>query len=87
MHQPTLPDKKPAANMGEHGKLTTGIVLSRHDVITIPGTKRIPYLEGNIASEDVQLTPEDFAGIYAIMPAGIVSRTRYPEMFMNTFHR
>jgi len=33
------------------------------------------------------LTAEDLAGIEAMMPAGIVSGTRYPEMFMDTLNR
>jgi aryl-alcohol dehydrogenase-like predicted oxidoreductase len=57
------------------------------DIITIPGTKRIKYLEENSASENVQLTGEDFKSIEAIMPAGIASGTRYPEMFMQHLNR
>lgn len=65
-------------------QLAIAWVLARgEDIITIPGTKRIEYLEENIASENVQLTGEDLKSIEAIMPAGIVSGTRYPEMFMN----
>lgn len=63
------------------------VLAQGEDIITIPGTKRIKYLEENIASENVQLTPEDLQSIEAIMPAGIVSGTRYPEMFMNTLNR
>ena len=57
------------------------------DIIAIPGTKHIKYLEENSASENVQLTPEDLQSIEAIMPAGIVSGTRYPEMFMKHLNR
>ena len=65
-------------------QLAIAWVLAQGDnIITIPGTKRIPYLEENIASENVKLTVDDLKSIEAIMPAGIVSGTRYPEMFMN----
>ncbi len=57
------------------------------DIITIPGTKRIKYLEENIASETVKLSQEDLDNIEAIMPAGIVSGTRYPEKFMAALNR
>lgn len=63
------------------------VLAQGEDIITIPGTKRIKYLEENIASENVQLTREDLQSIEAIMPAGIVSGTRYPEMFMNALNR
>ena len=63
------------------------VLAQGEDIITIPGTKHIKYLEENIASENVQLTREDLQSLEAIMPAGIVSGTRYSEMFMNTLNR
>lgn len=63
------------------------VLAQGEDIITIPGTKRIKYLEENIASGNVQLTREDLQTIEAIMPAGIVSGTRYPEMFMHHLNR
>ncbi len=58
------------------------VLAQGEDIITIPGTKHIKYLEENIASENVYLTIEDLQSIEAILPAGIVSGTRYPEVFM-----
>ncbi len=63
------------------------LLAQGEDIITIPGTKRINYLEENIASESVKLTANDLQSIEAIMPAGIVSGNRYPEMFMNALNR
>jgi aryl-alcohol dehydrogenase-like predicted oxidoreductase len=63
------------------------VLAQGEDIITIPGTKHIKYLEENIASENVQLTKEDLQSIEAIVPAGIVSGTRYPEMFMKTLNQ
>jgi aryl-alcohol dehydrogenase-like predicted oxidoreductase len=63
------------------------VLAQGEDIITIPGTKRIKYLEENIASENIKLTKEDLQSIEAIMPIGIVSGTRYPERFMNTLNR
>lgn len=62
------------------------VLAQGEDIITIPGTKRIKYLEENIASENVQLTRKDLQEIEAMMPAGIVSGTRYPEMFMDALN-
>lgn len=63
------------------------VLAQGEDIITIPGTKRIKYLEENIASVKVQLTREDLQSIEAIMPSGIASGTRYPERFMNALNR
>jgi len=63
------------------------VLAQGEDIITIPGTKRINYLEENIASENVQLTKDDLVNIETVMPAGIVSGTRYPEKFMNALNR
>ncbi|WP_254157439.1 aldo/keto reductase, partial [Chryseosolibacter indicus] len=58
------------------------VLAQGDDIITIPGTKHIKRLEENIASERVRLTQEDLQAIEAIMPAGTVAGTRYPEKFM-----
>lgn len=63
------------------------VLAQGKDIITIPGTKRIKYLEDNFAAEQVTLTQEDLQSIEAIMPAGIVSGTRYPEVFMKHLGR
>lgn len=63
------------------------VLAQGEDIIAIPGTKRIKYLEENIAAETVHLTNEDLQSIEAMMPAGIVSGTRYPERFMNALNR
>ncbi len=63
------------------------VLAQGEDIVTIPGTKRIKYLEENGASENVKLTKEDLQSIEAIMPAGIASGTRYPERFMHTLNK
>ena len=68
-------------------QLAIAWVLARgEDIITIPGSKRIQHLEENVASEKIQLAKEDLQSIEAIMPAGIVSGTRYPELFMKALN-
>lgn len=63
------------------------VLAQGEEIITIPGTKRIKYLEENMASENVQLSREDLQSIESIMPAGIVSGARYPERFMDALNR
>jgi aryl-alcohol dehydrogenase-like predicted oxidoreductase len=63
------------------------VLAQGEDIITIPGTKRIKYLKENIASENIRLTSKDLESIEAIMPAGIVSGTRYPERFLNALNK
>lgn len=63
------------------------VIAQGDDVITIPGSKRIDHLEENIAAEHVQLTLKDLESINAIMPAGAVSGTRYPEKFLDALNR
>ncbi|WP_460972980.1 aldo/keto reductase [Spirosoma migulaei] len=62
------------------------VLAQGDDLITIPGSKRINHLEENMASENVQLTGEDLQTIEAILPAGVVSGTRYPERFLTTLN-
>jgi aryl-alcohol dehydrogenase-like predicted oxidoreductase len=63
------------------------VLAQGQEIIAIPGTKQIKYLEENIASQHVQLTAEDLQTIEAIMPAGVVSGTRYPEKFLGALNR
>jgi aryl-alcohol dehydrogenase-like predicted oxidoreductase len=63
------------------------VLAQGEDIITIPGTKQIKYLEENIASEKVNLSAEDLQSIEELMPAGSVSGTRYPEKFMSSLNQ
>lgn len=58
------------------------VLAQGDDIIPIPGTKRVKYLEENVRALDVQLTNDDLALIEKILPPGIASGTRYPEEFM-----
>ncbi|MCW2569308.1 MAG: aldo/keto reductase [Mycobacterium sp.] len=55
------------------------------DIVPIPGTKRVKYLEENAAAADVKLTPEDLARIDEAAPVGATSGERYPDM--SSVHR
>ena len=56
-------------------------------VVPIPGTKRIRYLEENVAALEVSLTAEELGRIDAAMPPGAASGTRYPEWAMAALNR
>jgi aryl-alcohol dehydrogenase-like predicted oxidoreductase len=57
------------------------------DVVPIPGTKRVPYLEENVGALGVALTAEDLRRIDEIAPLGVAAGTRYPEASMHTVNR
>lgn len=50
------------------------------DIVPIPGTKRISYLEENLGSLQVQLTSEELRRIDEVSPQGIAAGERYPDM-------
>ena len=63
-------------------------VLSRGpEVVPIPGTKRLKYLEENVAAADLVLTPEDLARLDEVCPVGAAAGTRYGEAGMRMVNR
>jgi aryl-alcohol dehydrogenase-like predicted oxidoreductase len=50
------------------------------DVVPIPGTKRVRYLEENAAADDVRLTDDDVTALEDAFPAGATAGERYPDM-------
>ena len=63
------------------GQLALAWVLAQgEDVVPIPGTKRVRYLEENVAAADVVLTPEDLRRIADAVPADAVVGQRYGDM-------
>jgi aryl-alcohol dehydrogenase-like predicted oxidoreductase len=57
------------------------VLAQGKDVVPIPGTKRVKYLEDNIASADVSLTADELAELNTAF-SGAVAGTRYPEAMM-----
>jgi aryl-alcohol dehydrogenase-like predicted oxidoreductase len=69
-------------------QLALAWLLARgNDIVPIPGTKRVTYLEENAGALDVSLTAEDLARIDAIAPRGIAAGGRYPESSMGSVNR
>ena len=50
------------------------------DVIPIPGTKRVKYLEENAGALEIAFTSAEMAEIDAIFPPGAAAGPRYPDM-------
>jgi aryl-alcohol dehydrogenase-like predicted oxidoreductase len=60
------------------------LLAQGRDVIPIPGTKRVKYLEENAGALEVQLTDAELQEINDIFPAGAASGARYADMsFVN----
>ncbi|PTU56224.1 aldo/keto reductase [Sphaerisporangium cinnabarinum] len=68
----------------EHGVTTAQLAVAwllaqGDDVVPIPGTKRVAYLEQNVAAAAVELTPDDVATIGAAIPRAAVQGVRHPQ--------
>ena len=61
------------------GQIALAWVLAQgEDVVPIPGTKRVTYLEENVGAAGVELTEDDLARLEAEVPAAVGDR--YPNM-------
>lgn len=74
--------KEIAAEKGvKPGQLALAWVLSRgDDIVPIPGTKHVEYLQENIAATEIELSDEDLRRLDEAMPPGATAGTRYPDM-------
>jgi aryl-alcohol dehydrogenase-like predicted oxidoreductase len=62
-------------------QLALAWVLHRgDDIVPIPGTKRVKYLEENARALDVELSRDDLAEIDDVAPKGVAAGDRYPDM-------
>jgi aryl-alcohol dehydrogenase-like predicted oxidoreductase len=60
------------------------VLAQSEDIIPIPGTKRVKYLEENAAAANIQLTPQQLTRIEEAAPRGAVAGDRYADMsFVN----
>jgi len=65
------------------GQLALAWVLARGEhIVPIPGTKRVSYLEQNLAASEVRLNEEDVEAIADAVPAA--AGERYPEAVMRS---
>jgi aryl-alcohol dehydrogenase-like predicted oxidoreductase len=52
------------------------------DIVAIPGTKRVSYLEQNVAAADIELSAQDVAALDEAVAHGSVVGTRYADAEM-----
>ncbi len=62
------------------------VLAQGDDVVPIPGTKRIKYLDENIAALDVRLGAEDLRRLDEILPPGTASGERYHARGMESIN-
>jgi aryl-alcohol dehydrogenase-like predicted oxidoreductase len=63
------------------------VLAQGEDVVPIPGTKHVRYLDQNIGALEVRLTAEDLRRLDAILPPGAAAGQRYHERGMETVNR
>src|SRR3954452_10221414 len=63
------------------GQLALAWVLAQgDDIVPIPGTKRVKYLEENVAATDVTLSADDLKALEDAVPRDAVAGARYGDM-------
>jgi aryl-alcohol dehydrogenase-like predicted oxidoreductase len=63
------------------GQLALAWVLAQgDDVVPIPGTKRVAYLEENLGATEVELSDDDLKALEDAVPRGAVVGDRYADM-------
>ena len=63
------------------------VLAQGDDIVPIPGTKRLKYLEENLGALHERLTPAELGEINAIFPTGAAAGERYPAMAMKFIDR
>jgi aryl-alcohol dehydrogenase-like predicted oxidoreductase len=63
------------------------VLAHGQDIVPIPGTRHVKYLDQNIGALDVQLTAEDLKRLDEILPPGAAAGERYHARGMETVNR
>jgi aryl-alcohol dehydrogenase-like predicted oxidoreductase len=63
------------------------VLAQGEDIVPIPGTKHVKYLDQNIGALDVELSDEDLKRLDAILPPGAAAGERYHARGMETVNR
>jgi aryl-alcohol dehydrogenase-like predicted oxidoreductase len=63
------------------------VLAQGDDIVPIPGTKHIKYLDQNIGALEVKLTSEDLKRLDEILPPGAAAGQRYHERGMESVNR
>jgi aryl-alcohol dehydrogenase-like predicted oxidoreductase len=60
------------------------VLLKGDDIVPIPGTKRVKYVEENVAAAEIELTNDELDRLDEAFPVGAATGERYPEAQMKT---
>jgi aryl-alcohol dehydrogenase-like predicted oxidoreductase len=63
------------------------VLAQGDDIVPIPGTKRLKYLEDNLGAVNVRLTADELAQIDAILPPGAAAGERYNVQAMQAIDK
>ncbi|HEY5579951.1 MAG TPA: aldo/keto reductase, partial [Rhodoferax sp.] len=58
------------------------VLAQGDDIVPIPGTRRLKYLEENLAATKITLSPSEVAELSALVSPEAVAGTRYEEVGM-----
>jgi aryl-alcohol dehydrogenase-like predicted oxidoreductase len=58
------------------------VLAQGKDIVPIPGTKHVEFLEDNVDALEVKLTQEDLLRLEKVFPHGAAAGPRYPEHMM-----
>jgi aryl-alcohol dehydrogenase-like predicted oxidoreductase len=78
-----------ASDMGvKPSQIALAWLLARgDDIVPIPGTKHVRYLEENVKAVTIRLTADVMELIEEVAPRGVTAGERYPEYGMKTVNR
>ena len=63
------------------------VLAQGEDIVPIPGTRRMHYLEENLAALEIALSPADLVALDQAVPRGAAVGDRYPEVAMRAVGR
>jgi aryl-alcohol dehydrogenase-like predicted oxidoreductase len=63
------------------------VMAQGENIVPIPGTKRLKYLEQNAESVNIYLSADDLKRIDEIAPKGFASGERYPPQYMSNINK
>ena len=63
------------------------VLAQGKDIVPIPGTKRVKYLEENAASTEIQFSSSELQEILKIAPREVAAGSRYPPAMMSSVNR
>ena len=63
------------------------VLAQGEDIVPIPGTKHVRYLDENIGALEVKLSDADLRQLDEILPPGAAAGQRYHERGMETVNR